>query len=211
MDLSFIIIGVTVVISYLAFNNSNIINDFIFHPYTVKRKKQWYRFITHGFLHGDINHLLFNMLTLFFFGPNVEAFFRLNFGTQKGNLLFIALYFISMIASSIPAFVKHQDNTYYRSLGASGAISAVLFSFILFAPLEPIYLFFIPIPIPGFVFAFLYLAYSAYMAKRGRDNIGHDAHFVGAVMGLLLTVAFIPSVFPEFVNTLVAAVQNLIG
>ena len=207
MDLSFIIIGVTVVISYLAFNNSNIINEFIFHPYTVKRKKQWYRFITHGFLHGDFNHLLFNMLTLFFFGPDVEAFFRLELGVMKGNLAFIALYFLCMVLSAVPSFIKHKDNTYYRSLGASGAVSAVIFAFVLKFPT----VWFIFPPVPAFVYAILYLAYSAYMAKRGRDNIGHDAHFVGAVMGLLLTVAFIPSVFPEFVNTLVAAVQNLIG
>lgn len=206
MNITYVLIGITVLISFLAFSNRELLERAMFHPYEVKKKGSFFKFLSHGFIHADMNHLLFNMITLFFFGPNVEAYFQQLFPGGKGNFYFVMMYLLAIIVSSIPAYVKNQENPYYRSLGASGAVSAVLFSAVLFAPLSKIYLFFIPIGIPAFVFGFLYLAYSAYMAKRGRDNIGHDAHFVGAVFGLLFTIALAPYLFNRFIETVLNAI-----
>jgi membrane associated rhomboid family serine protease len=158
-----------------------------FSPFMVKNKNQTYRFFTHAFVHADWMHLFINMFVLLSFGRIVEAFFEQVF-EGKAMVYYIILYLGGILFSSLPSYWKHQHDPVYSAVGASGAVSAVLFSCILFAPLSGIYLMFIPIPIPAFVFGFLYLAYEAYSARRASDNIGHDAHFWGAMYGVIITL-----------------------
>ncbi len=205
-NLTFVIIALTAITSFLAFSNNKLIDGFIFNPYKVWKNREYHRFISHGLIHADLTHLLFNMITLYFFGPFIEAKFHELFG-PKGGMYFVLLYFLAIIISALPSFIRNKENPYYNSLGASGAVSAILFSFIIFEPLERIYFFGIKqFGIPAAILGIAYLAYSAYMAKRGKDNIGHDAHFVGALFGLLATVALKPSVYKEFVDQIMRAI-----
>jgi membrane associated rhomboid family serine protease len=148
---------------------------------------EYYRLLSSGFIHADWMHLIFNMLALFIFGREVENIFA----AMDKHWLFLLLYLGGIIAAALPSFIKHRDDGYYRSLGASGGVAAVLFSFVYFAPWNLIYVWFIPIP--AIIGAVAYLAYSAYMSRRGRDSINHDAHFWGAVYGFLLTLIFDPT------------------
>ncbi len=176
--MTLLIIAITCVVSIYAFKNQQIITKYRFNAYIINHKKEWYRLFSHGLLHADWNHLLFNMLTLFFFGNLVEE-------ALDSTLLYLLLYISGIAVASLSSLKKHKDNIYYNSLGASGGVSAVLFASIFFEPMNGIYLFFIPIPIPGFVFGIAYLAYSQYMSKRNTDNVNHDAHFLGAIYGFL--------------------------
>lgn len=196
------IIFITAIVSVIAFSNRSMLEKWMFHPYGVKKNNEYYRFLSHGFIHANWGHLLFNMITLFFFGPTVEGYFSSHFGKQTGQLTYLAIYVVAIIVSSIPAYVKHNSNHYYRSLGASGAVSAILFASILIHPLSSLIIFPVPIPIPAWLFGPLYLLYSAYMANRGTDNIGHEAHFMGAIFGLIITVLLIPSTFSSFLEQL---------
>jgi membrane associated rhomboid family serine protease len=190
------IIILTCIISFSAFNSEKITNDLIFWPPMIKNKNQYYRFVTSGLIHADITHLAFNMITLYFFGRMMEDFFIARIG-KAGFLLF---YIAGIILSELPSYFKHRDNYYYRSLGASGAVTAVLFSYILLAPWQTMYVFFIPIP--AIIFAVIYIAYTAYMNKRGGDNINHSAHLWGAIWGLVFTFLMEPKVLPHFFEQL---------
>lgn len=170
------ILAVIAVFSILAFNSHNLMARNLLRPYWMLREKAWSALITSGFIHGDMGHLFFNGLTLFFFGPPLER----RIGTDK----FLALYFIGLVLSSLGTVYKQRKNPDYAALGASGAILAVLFAFIVYYPTTNIYLFF-AIPIPAVVFAFGYMAYSWWASKNARDNINHDAHLDGALTGLL--------------------------
>lgn len=185
--LTIFIIVITTIVSILCFQNQNLFMKLRFSPYMVKNKNQTYRFFTHAFVHADWMHLFINMFVLLSFGRIVEAFFEQVF-EGKAMVYYIILYLGGILFSSLPSYWKHQHDPAYSAVGASGAVSAVLFSCILFAPLSGIYLMFIPIPIPAFVFGFLYLAYEAYSARRASDNIGHDAHFWGAMYGVIITL-----------------------
>jgi membrane associated rhomboid family serine protease len=173
-----------------------------FCPYYVIDKKQWHRLFSSGLVHADWGHLLFNMLTLYFFGPVVERYFTLAFGSPPGWILYVVLYVTAIAVSTAGDLVKYRDNRGYNAVGASGAVSAILFASILFEPKMGIYIFMIPIPVPGYVFAPLYLVYCWYMAKRNMDNIGHTAHFWGAVYGLLFPLLCKPSIFNHFLTQL---------
>ncbi|MEO7924224.1 MAG: rhomboid family intramembrane serine protease [Chitinophagaceae bacterium] len=191
MDLSItlIIVIITSLVSIGGFNNQKIIDDLIFYPPAVKRG-QWYRLVTHGLIHADGFHLIFNMIALYSFGEAVEkALFSYScfFGTN-GKWIFLLLYITGLIVASIPDLVKHRDSYHFRSLGASGAVSAVVFSSILLLPKLGVGLAFIPgIQIPGYIFAVLYLIISAYLDKKGGGKVNHGAHLWGAVYGLLFT------------------------
>ena len=186
---TYIIIGITCLVSFAAFNDPEIKGKYIFNAYLINHKRQWYRFFTHAVLHADIPHLLFNMMTLYFFGPFVESVFVAIFGKIQGEFFYILLYVSSIIMSSYYSFEKHKEDMYYNALGASGAVCAILFAYIIINPMSSIFLMFIPIGIPGFLFGILYLVLSSYLAKRGQDNIGHDAHFWGGVYGVVFTIA----------------------
>lgn len=192
--LTVIIIAITCIVSILCFNGTLNGNKLIFNAYQVWHRKEWYRMLTSGMIHSGWGHLFFNMLTLYFFGRVVEQYFSAAFGGVLGTVLYVVLYVSALAISSLGDLVKYRDNWNYNALGASGAVSAVLFASILFAPKMGIYIYLIPIPVPGYIFAPLYLLYCWYMAKRNMDNIGHTAHFWGAVYGLLFPIICKPDV-----------------
>ncbi len=192
-------IALTMVFSIVAFSNPDLFNRFKFNAYLIVRNREWYRFLSYGLVHADWGHLLINMWVLYSFGRIVESFYELYHGIY-GRLFFIALYFVALAVSSIYDFIKQKENPYYNAIGASGAVSAVVFASIIFYPAGKIYLFFIPIGIPAPVFGVLYLVYSAYMAKNAKDNIGHSAHFYGAVFGLLYVIITVPGILPYFID-----------
>jgi membrane associated rhomboid family serine protease len=191
-SITIIIIIITVVISFGAFNNPRIMDDLIFYPPAITKRNQWYRFLTSGFLHADYMHLFFNMLTLYFFGEVMEKFYEV----YLGKLGFILFYFGGIIVSEIPSYIKHRNNYHYRSLGASGGVSAVVFAYILFDPWQ----WFTFPPIPAILYAGLYIAYSMYMSKRGTDHINHDAHLWGALYGIGFTIIMEPRVIDFFLQ-----------
>ena len=201
MTVTFFIIGATVLFSLVGFNNRELFDRFKFNAYDVKHANQWYRFFTYGFLHAGYLHLLVNMFVLYSFGAVVEMGYRYYFH-QKYPLYYLLLYFAGLLLSIIPAYGKHKNDVYYNAIGASGAISAVLFASILLQPLQKIYIFFIPIGIPAALFAVLYVAYEIYMSRTAKDNIGHDAHFWGAVIGLIFSIAIKPEIGINFLKML---------
>jgi membrane associated rhomboid family serine protease len=192
------LIAVTVVVSWQAFEKPRLLNRLILWPPAVDRQRQYDRLLTHGFIHADWGHLIFNMVTLYSFGPAMERHFAGRI-TAIGYLVF---YLSAVVVAILPTYMRHQHDASYRSLGASGAVSAVLFAFILLDPWAGIYLFFIPIAIPAFLFAGLYLAYTIWMDKRGGDNINHSAHLWGALYGVAFTLALNPELAVRFVRRL---------
>lgn len=177
-----IIIIVTAIVSLAAFSNNNLIDNLILWPKRMDNPGQYYRLISSGFIHANFPHLIFNMLTLYFFGTMFEQVFEL----QGMGILYLVFYLTALIVASLPSFIKNRNNYYYRSLGASGAVAAALFGTVYFSPFASIYLMFIPIGIPSILFAVLYLIYSAYMSRRGGSYINHGAHFWGSVYGFLI-------------------------
>jgi len=192
MPITYLIIGFTCLISLWAFNNHEIFNKLKHWPYAEARRGEHYRWLTGGFLHGDPMHLIFNMLTLYFFGTIVEQFFGVLF-PGMAKVLFLVFYLLAIVAASSATYFKHKDNPGFASIGASGATAAILFASILIMPTIGIMMFFIPIPIPGFIFGPLYLWYSSYAAKQAGDSIDHTAHFYGAVFGFFFPLLFAPS------------------
>lgn len=181
----------TIVTSIYAFSNPGIYGKFMLHPYSVSRGHRIYSIITSGLIHQDWGHLFFNMFTYFFFAFRLE--------TIIGHWQFGVLYFASMALSDLSTILKHKDDLWYNSLGASGAISAVLFSYILFDPTTMIFVMFIPLP--AVLFGVLYLVYSAYASRRS-SHINHDAHFFGALSGLIITIILYPGVVSYFLRQL---------
>lgn len=195
--LTLAIVGITAVTSIIAFSNRDAFDRMKFNPFSVKHSKQYWRFFTYGLLHADWIHLFINMMVLWSFGGVIEQAYSLIFGI-KWILMYLLLYVGGIMLSVLPSFGKHKNDPLYNAVGASGAVSAVVFSSILFAPLGSIRFFFIPIDIPAFIFGALYLVYSYIMARRGKGNIGHDAHFWGAVYGILFTIISKPVVAQYF-------------
>lgn len=154
-------------------------------PSRTVKENTWYELITSGFLHANLGHLFVNMFTLYFFGSVMEQ--------VLGPGYFMGLYLTGLIAAGIPSIIKFKNNENYATLGASGAVGAVLFAFIFLFPMDSIYLMFIPIPIPAFVFAIMYLAYSMYESKQERGKINHEAHLAGAIWGIVYLVVFVPN------------------
>lgn len=181
------IIVATCIISFVAFSNQKLIDDLIFYPPAITQQNQWYRFITCGFIHADIMHLLFNMYSFYIFSTVVEDAFNQIFG-DKGTAMYIILYFTALIVCLLPTYFNNRNNYYYKSLGASGAVSAVIFAYIFLEPTAKIGLMFIPVPAPAFIFGALYLGVTYYLAKRGNSGINHSAHFWGAVYGIVFII-----------------------
>ena len=200
MTLNYIIIGITVIISIVAFNNPELFDKLKFNAYLIKEHKEYGRFFTYALVHAGWLHLFINMFVLYSFGDIVEQLLRSHFG-YKGIMYFGILYVGGILFSTLFDFRKQKNNPYYNAVGASGAVSAVVFASILLYPSGSIYLFPIPFPIPSWIFGILYLIYSAYMGKRGAGNIGHNAHFWGAVFGIVYTIILIPGVVQHFFAT----------
>lgn len=175
---------------YAMYGNQRLYENWILSPWRVFNENRWHTLVTSGFLHADMGHLLFNMITFFFFAFTLER--------QLGLTDFLVVYFGSMILADISSLLKHKENPSYRSLGASGAIAGVLFSFILFFPSTRIMLFFIPIGIPAPIFAVLYLLYCYFAARKAQDYINHSAHFWGAASGLIITILLRPDALEYF-------------
>ncbi len=199
------LIAVNVILSLIAMNNQDVLSKSIMWPYGVKRYNQFYRFITSGFIHADYMHLFFNMFTLFFFGKVVEAYFSI-YGLG-GNIAYVALYFLGLIASDLPTYFKQKNNSNYHCLGASGAVSAVVFAAIVFDPWSSIYLYG-AIKISAFVYGLLYIIYCIYMSRRGGDNINHDAHLWGALFGLGFTIALIAAMQPQLLEFILEELKH---
>jgi membrane associated rhomboid family serine protease len=193
-DITLTIIIVTGLITLTGFRNGKVVDELIFWPPAISQKHQYYRFITCGLIHADYMHLIFNMLTLYFFGTFMEAHYQGELGLQKWY--YLALYLGALVISNIPTYLKHRNDYNYRSLGASGAVSAVLFAFILLYPWQRIIV--LVFPVPAIVYGALFLVYSAYMSRKGGDNVNHDAHFYGALFGILFTIAVRPEVAGMF-------------
>lgn len=189
-----IIFVFTLVTSLYAFYDQSLYGKFMLHPYSVSKGNKVFTLITSGLIHADWMHLFFNMFTFYAFAFTLEQ--------MMGSWQFGLMYFLALILSDLPTVFKYKDDFHYNSLGASGAISAVLFSYILFNPLSKIYIMFIPIGIPAVAFGGLYLIYCVYASKNSRDNINHDAHFFGALTGLIFTVIFVPGIVQHFIAAL---------
>ena len=189
------LILITVVVSLIAFSNQKVKSRLIFWPPALPRG-QYDRFITHGFVHADGGHLIFNMITLFFFGSAIESFYRQYFF----DLGFVLFYLGGLIVAIIPSYLKHKNEHQWASLGASGAVSAVLFAYILFESWKLIFVFFIPVP--AIILAVLYVAYSIWSGKRGNSHINHSAHLWGAAYGVVMTIILEPRLIPHFFNKL---------
>lgn len=204
------ILVLTISFSIYAMNKPEMKYKYIFHPYSINHYNQHYRFLSHAFLHGDFIHLAFNMYALLIFGPIIEEqFYPLLAGVdgepniKMGSLYYVILYTGSIYASSIFEYFKNKENKNYSSLGASGAVNALVFSFILVAPSSQLGFFFIPMP--AWIFGVVYLGITFYLSKRNTgvnsvDNIGHEAHFWGAVFGILFTGLLKPALFSNFFN-----------
>ena len=201
--ITYSLIAINVVVSIIGFSNEDFLDKTMLWPYQIKRKNQFYRFITSGFIHADFIHLIFNMFSFYFFGSAIEYYFA-HFGLG-GNIAYLALYFLALIIADIPSYLKHQDDYNYRALGASGAVSAVIFACILFQPWGTILIYFIPMPF--IVFAFLYLGYCIYMSKKNLGHVNHDAHLWGSLFGLaftlILILALAPQLFPDIIQELI--------
>lgn len=201
MIVTVLIIGITAIVSIIAFSNREIFRRLAFNAYDIKHFKNSYRFLSYALIHADWIHLLINMMVLYSFGRVVETYYGFYFG-NKAILYYLLLYIGGTGLSTLPSYGKHKDDYSYTAVGASGAVSAVVFASIIFDPLSKIYIFLIPIGIPAIVFAALYLAYSWYMGKKNIDNIGHDAHFWGAVFGFVFTILLKPTLIVNLYSTL---------
>lgn len=202
MSLTLIIIIATVVISYLAINDRDLKNKLTFSPYSVKHHNRWWLIFTHGFVHADYTHLAMNMFTLYFLGDAVEQLMRAHFG-PKGLLFYLLLYLGGLVFATIPAFRKHAEDPGYLSLGASGAVSSVVFAFIMFLPLEMLLIYGI-IPVPGIVLGIAYLLYESYANRHQRTNIAHDAHLAGAVFGVVFLILLDYHIGLNFIDQILA-------
>lgn len=199
INIATIIIIATAVLSYLGFKNSTLFYRLSLNPYSVVKRKQWYRLLTHGFIHADMMHLIINMLVLWSFSGFVLGMFSM-FGNS--NLVFGAFYIGGLLFSSIADMAKNRENIYYNSIGASGAVTATVFASIFFNPWGKIY-FFAIVPIPSIIFGVLYIWYEQYSSRRMGDNINHEAHIWGAAWGLLFPIIMQPSMINSFINALI--------
>ncbi len=207
--ITLILIVLNVIFSIIGFSNNTIINNYIGWPYYEKSDKQYYRFVTSGFLHADWMHLIFNMFTLFSFGSLVEPTYKaVGLGGTTG---FITLYFLGLIIANLPSYLKHNKDENYRSLGASGAVSAVVFAAIVFYPWSKIYIY--GIGISSALYAILYVVYCIYMSKKNVGNVNHDAHLWGSIFGFVFTFGMVALLKPEIMPKIMEEIQkfNFLG
>lgn len=200
MSVTILLVLITVLISVLTFRDTALRERFIFNPYIIHERRQYYRFISSGLIHADWVHLLVNMFVLYTFGQIVEGDYNDVF-QERGTYYYLLLYFGGMVFSIVPTFSKHKNDPGYNALGASGAVSAVVFAFILFHPMEKLYLYGV-LGLPGILFGVLYLGYCYYAGRKAKDHINHDAHFWGALVGVLFTIVMKPEVVQVFIDQL---------
>jgi membrane associated rhomboid family serine protease len=197
-SLTIVIIAITTVISLATMQKPRLLNSLMMNPYAITARGQYYRLITSGFIHRDHMHLILNMFSFYFFGRQLEYIFREIFGSL-GSVHFLAIYLLGIVVSDIPTILKHRKNEGYNSLGASGAVSAVVFACILFLPLQDICLYGV-LCFPGVVLGLAYLAYSFYSSKKSKDGINHDAHLYGALFGMVYCLIVYPHALTIFLE-----------
>ena len=195
--ITLILIGITAVVSWMAFNNRKLADRLILWPPAIDKHKQYDRLVTYGFIHADFGHLLFNMVTLYFFGRSIEV---IMLGITGQWWVYPLFYLAALVVSILPTYLKNQKNPNYLSLGASGAVSAVLFAYILIAPWKLILVMFIPAP--AIVYAAFYVGYSIWMDKKGGDNVNHSAHLAGAAFGVMFMLIMEPELLQHFLQSL---------
>lgn len=193
---TWILIGLTVIVSWVAFERPKLLDRLTLWPPAIDRKHEYDRLVTYGFVHADWMHLLFNMITLYFFGPLAERYYA----EYMGPLAYPLFYLSALVVAILPTYLRHRRDAHYRSLGASGAVAAVLFTFVLLSPWSIIYVF--VIPCPAIVFGVLYLGYSVWADRRGHGNVNHAAHFWGALYGVVFAIVAEPRVVPSFLEKL---------
>jgi membrane associated rhomboid family serine protease len=190
--------AITIIASLFAFNNEELYGKMMLHPHSIARKKHIYTLLTSGLIHKDWMHLIFNMISYYCFAFQLEVYI--------GHWQFGVLYVASLILSDLPTVAKHKEDYWYHSLGASGAVSAVIFSYIMYSPMSKMMIMPLPIPIPAILFGVLYLVYCHYASKHSRDNINHDAHLFGALCGVAITIILNPAIVPYFIRQISAAI-----
>ncbi|MEN5210096.1 rhomboid family intramembrane serine protease [Stenotrophomonas terrae] len=195
--ITLILIGITALVSWMAFNNRKLADRLILWPPAIDKHKQYDRLVTYGFIHADFGHLLFNMVTLYFFGRSIEV---IMLGITGQWWVYPLFYLAALVVSILPTYLKNQKNPNYLSLGASGAVSAVLFAYILIAPWKLILVMFIPAP--AIVYAAFYVGYSIWMDKKGGDNVNHSAHLAGAAFGVMFMLIMEPELLQHFLQSL---------
>ncbi|MBP8724446.1 MAG: rhomboid family intramembrane serine protease [Saprospiraceae bacterium] len=183
MTLALVLANIAVYVMTSA--NESIFNASKHYPYLEKRDKSYYRWITSGFLHANLLHLGLNLIVLYQFGGTVETVFKSLFGFFTGGIVFLGCYFVILLMSGLPTFLKFRNNPNYSSVGASGAVSGILFIYTVYFPMNLLYILGL-VPIPAILFGGLYLFYSKWASSRSEDHIDHDAHYYGAVAGLLI-------------------------
>lgn len=193
MNISLILIALTVVVTLIGWSQPKLQNEGMLWPYRAWHGRQWHTLLTSAFLHSNGMHLLFNMITFLFFGPALEGII--------GPANLVLIYVLSALIAGLPSLYRHRNNPRYATLGASGAVSGILFSYILYMPMNRIFLFFIPIGIPAALFGLLYLAYTYWESRRESGIINHDAHLAGAIAGIVLTIILNPGVINTFLET----------
>lgn len=196
------IFAITLITSIMTFSNPEWFGKLMFHPYSVHRNQKSYTLLTSGLIHADYMHLAFNMITFYGFAFQLEA--------MMGHWQFAVLYIVSLVLSDLPTLVKHKNDFHYHSLGASGAISAVVFSSIVYAPMSMMMILPLPFAMPAVIFGILYLVYCHYASKHARDHINHDAHLFGALCGIAITIILNPHVIPGFVHDVSEGVRSLL-
>lgn len=198
--MSLIIVLITIGFSVFAFYNQHIVHRLSLKTYQIIEQKEYYRILTHGLIHADWAHLLINMYVLYMFGKVAETYFA-HFFEISSSVLFVIFYVAALAVTGVLSVIRHKKMPGYSAIGASGAVMAVVFATIFFDPWNKLW-FFGVVPIPGIVFGALYLGYSYYMEKKNTDNIGHDAHFSGAIFGLMFPVIMKFSLISHFFEQL---------
>ncbi|WP_337041897.1 rhomboid family intramembrane serine protease [Emticicia sp. 17c] len=204
MSVTVIIIIITAIISIIAFDNTRLRNQYILNPYIIHKNNEWWRMLSSGFLHADYAHLFFNMFSLYLFGQGLERYFLMRLG-DKGTFYYILLYLLGIIVANISDTFSKKNYSGYNALGASGGVSSVVFGYIMFNPTAKMGVFPIPPIIPAWIFGLLYLAYSRFMSEKQYDNIGHTAHFWGAIWGVIFVVLAYPPVMQEFIDKIISS------
>ena len=202
MSITLVFIGITVVVSFYAWSNGNFYFGMMMNPYEIFKQKQYWRLVTSGFIHSGYMHLGFNMFTFFFFGNVVEIIFGQILGSS-GTMVFILFYLSAIVISDLPTAIQNRHYPGYNSLGASGAVSSMVFASIIYLPLNKICLFAI-LCLPGFILGTLYIIYSYTQSKSISDNINHQAHLYGAIYGIVFALIVYPPAAGQFIDQILS-------
>ena len=210
IDVTIVIVAITVIVSIIALRDERLERKLIFNPYIIYRRREYWRFLTAALIHGNYLHLGLNMFVLYQFGSSIEKQFDVVYGNNKWleALYYLGLYIPGAILSGFYSFEKNKNNIHYNALGASGAVSAVVFAYIGVVPTQNFWLLG-ALPVPAFAYGILFLIVSWVMARKGQDNIGHDAHFFGALYGIMYIFIIQPSQLPRFFESINYYIQHL--